>query len=75
MKYYKLVKWPESQEYMEREDVFLCNEPDKVGEAAYFVPIEEETEEDEAEKIYQEWKRKLTLDDVEDILSEYWTER
>ena len=33
-----LVKWPESQEYMEEEGVYLCNEPEKVGSSAYFVP-------------------------------------
>ena len=32
-----LIKWPESQEYMEMEGVYLCNE-EEVGTSAYFVP-------------------------------------
>lgn len=41
-KLYKLVTWPESQEYMTKEGVVLYNEePDKYP-CAYFVPIEED---------------------------------
>jgi len=37
---YVLVRWPESQDYMERDDVFLCEDVEKAGCSAYFVPIE-----------------------------------
>lgn len=33
---YILVLWPESQEYMEKEGVYLA--PVEAGDSAYFVP-------------------------------------
>lgn len=39
---YALISWPESQQYMNedwfKDECFLCNEEERVGPAAYFIP-------------------------------------
>jgi len=37
---YILVRWPESQDYMDDENAIFCGgSEDKTGSSAYFVPI------------------------------------